>query len=109
MSIRIAINGYGRIGRGLHIQLLGCPDIEVVAINSGSNAESHAYLLKYDSLYGKLSNDVQAKDGSLYVDGKEIKVYQIRDPKDVDWTQNNVDIVIEATGHLQLMKMLLSI
>lgn len=99
MSIRIAINGYGRIGRGLHRQLLGCPDIEVVAINSGSNAESHAYLLKYDSLYGKLPNDVQAKDGSLYVDGKEIKVYQIRDPKDVDWTQNNVDIVIEATGH----------
>lgn len=99
MSIRIAINGYGRIGRGLHRQLLDCPDIEVVAINSGSNAESHKYLLKYDSLYGTLKNDIQAKDGNLYVDGKEIKVYQVRDPKDVDWAGNNVDIVIEATGH----------
>lgn len=99
MSIRIAINGYGRIGRGLHRQLLSCPDIEVVAINSGAAADSHAYLLKYDSLYGTLKNDIQAKDGNLYVDGKEIKVYQIRDPKDIGWAENNVDIVIEATGH----------
>lgn len=99
MSIRIAINGYGRIGRGLHRQLLSCPDIEIVAINSSAGADSHAYLLKYDSLYGTLPNDVEARDGNLYVDGKEIKVYQIRDPKDANWAQNNVDIVIEATGH----------
>lgn len=98
MAIRIAINGYGRIGRGLHRQILHEKDIEVVAINSGSTADSHAYLLKYDSLYGTLHEDVRAEGNDLLVNGKRIEVFQVRDPKDIDWKSHDVDIVIEATG-----------
>lgn len=98
MPIRIAINGYGRIGRGVHRQVIGSDDIEVVAINSGSDANSHAYLLKYDSLYGKCGADIKAEGNDLVVNGKKTAVYQIRDPKDVDWKKHKVDIVIESTG-----------
>lgn len=98
MSIRIAINGYGRIGRGLHRLLLDTDDVELVAINSGSAADSHAYLLKYDSLYGKCNADIKVKGDDLVVNGKKIAVYQVRDPKDVDWKKHKVDIVIESTG-----------
>lgn len=98
MSIRIAINGYGRIGRGLHRLILDTDDVELVAINSGSAADSHAYLLKYDSLYGKCNADIKVKGDDLVVNGKKIAVYQVRDPKDVDWKKHKVDIVIESTG-----------
>lgn len=98
MPIKIAINGYGRIGRGLHRLILDTDDVELVAINSGSDAESHAYLLKYDSLYGKCNANIEVKGKDLVVNGKKIAVYQIRDPKDVDWKKHKVDIVIEATG-----------
>ncbi len=100
MKIKIAINGYGRIGRGLHRKILesASEDIEIVAINSGSNAESHAYLLKYDSLYGKCDADIKVDGDDLVVNGKKIEVFQVRDPKDIDWKSHNVDIVIECTG-----------
>jgi len=104
MPIKVAINGYGRIGRGLHRLLIDCDDIELVAINSGSDAESHAYLLKYDSLYGKCNAKIEVKDDNLVVNGKKTAVYQIRDPKDVDWKKHKVDIVIEATGKFTDMK-----
>lgn len=104
MSIKIAINGYGRIGRGLHRLLVDCDDIELVAINSGSDAESHAYLLKYDSLYGKCNADISVEGKDLVVNGKKTAVYQIRDPKDVDWKKHKVDIVIEATGKFTEME-----
>ncbi|MFA5821246.1 MAG: glyceraldehyde 3-phosphate dehydrogenase NAD-binding domain-containing protein, partial [Candidatus Gracilibacteria bacterium] len=102
--IKIAINGYGRIGRGLHRQILGNKDIELVAINSRSDADSHAYLLKYDSLYGKCEADIKVANGNLVVDGKEIAVYQIKNPEDVDWKKHNVDIVIESTGNFTSME-----
>ncbi len=102
--IKIAINGYGRIGRGLHRQILGSKDIELVAINSRSDAESHAYLLKYDSLYGKCNADIKVVNGNLSVDGKEIAVYQIKNPEDVDWKKHDVDIVIESTGNFTSME-----
>lgn len=98
MTLRIAINGYGRIGRNLHRQLIGNPDIEVVAINSRAGSDSHAYLLKRDSLYGFLETDVQVKGQNLVVDGHEIKVLQIKNPEDIDWESLDVDLVIESTG-----------
>lgn len=104
MPIKIAINGYGRIGRGLHRLLVDCDDIELVAINSGSDAESHAYLLKYDSLYGKCNADISVDGKDLVVNGKRTAVYQIRDPKDVDWKKHKVDIVIESTGKFTEME-----
>lgn len=99
MKVRIAINGYGRVGRGLHRRILqGGDDIQVVAINSGSDAKSHAYLLKYDSLYGKCEADIKVEGDNLVVNGKKIEVFQIRDPKDINWKKHDIDIVIESTG-----------
>ncbi len=105
MAIKIAINGYGRIGRDLHRQVLETDDIEVVAINSRAEADSHAYLLKYDSLYGKCDADIQvdhrqggAGGKNLKINGKTVYVYQIKDPAELDWGKHDVDIVIESTG-----------
>lgn len=98
MPIRIAINGYGRIGRGLHRQLLETDDIEIVAINSRADAESHAYLLKYDSLYGKCHADIEVDGEDLKVNGKRVAVYQIQNPRDINWKAHDVDLVIESTG-----------
>lgn len=98
MPVRIAINGYGRIGRGLHRQVLDTKDIEVVAINSRATSDSHAYLLKYDSLYGKCDADVEVVGKDLKVNGKKLAVYQIKNPADLDWKKHNVDVVIESTG-----------
>lgn len=102
MTINIAINGYGRIGRDLHRQLIGHPEIHVKAINSRADAKSHALLLKYDSLYGTLSADVKAEvDGeksALLVNGKRTEVYQITDPEKLPWGELNIDVVIESTG-----------
>lgn len=103
MPIRVAINGYGRIGRGVHRQALESNDIEIVAINSRADAESHAYLLKYDSLYGKCLADIKAEGGNLVVNGKKVKVFQEADPRKVDWAGENVDVVIEATGKFTTM------
>ncbi len=104
MPIKIAINGYGRIGRGLHRKILDTDDIELVAINSGSTADSHAYLLKYDSLYGKCNADIKVNGNDLVVNGKKIAVYQVRDPKDINWKKHNVDVVIESTGKFTEMQ-----
>lgn len=97
--MRIAINGYGRIGRDLHRQLLNVDDIEVVAINSRSDAKSHAYLLKHDSLYGICMADIREEEGHLVVNGKKIRIFQVKNPEEIDWKSENVDVVIEATGN----------
>jgi glyceraldehyde 3-phosphate dehydrogenase len=98
MAIKIAINGYGRIGRDLHRQVLETDDIEVVAINSRAEVDSHAYLLRYDSLYGKCDADIQVDGKNLKINGKTVYVYQIKDPAELDWGKHDVDIVIESTG-----------
>jgi len=103
MPIKIAINGYGRIGRDLHRQLIGRDDVEVVAINSGSNAASHAYLLKHDSLYGTIDADIKVDGNDLVVNGKKTFVYQIKDPGDAPWAKHDVDIVVESTGRFTSM------
>lgn len=96
--VRIAINGYGRIGRDLHRQLLGHPDIEVVAINSRAGADSHAHLLKYDSIYGILDAKVEHGEGWMRVNEKEVKVLQTKNPEDLPWEELSIDVVIESTG-----------
>lgn len=98
MPIKIAINGYGRIGRDFHRQALETDDIEVVAINSRAEADSHVHLLKHDSLYGKCDADIQVDGENMKVNGKTVYVYQIKDPADLDWAKHDIDVVIESTG-----------
>ncbi len=100
--IRIAINGYGRIGRNVHRQFASSryeETVEVVAINASSDAEMRAYLLKYDSLHGRFAGDVHAQGESLIVNGKEVHVVKEKDPSKCPWKELNIDIVVEATGH----------
>ncbi len=96
--IKIAINGFGRIGRIFFRQAFGSADFDIVAINDLGSPENLAYLLKYDTAYGKYAKNVQAKDGSLVVDGKEIKVLSEKDPANLPWKELGIDIVIESTG-----------
>lgn len=98
--LRIAINGYGRIGRNVHRQFLQRfgKDVQVVAINASSDAEMRGYLLKYDSLHGRFPGDVATKGDDLLVNGKLVKVIRERDPARCPWKSLKVDIVIESTG-----------
>ncbi len=98
MAIKVAINGFGRIGRNVFKIGLNNPAIEFVAINDLTDAKTLAYLLKYDSVHGKFDGTVEAKDGAIVVNGKEIKILAVRDPKTLPWKELNVDVVIEATG-----------
>jgi glyceraldehyde 3-phosphate dehydrogenase len=98
MKIRVAINGYGRIGRDFHRQTLENEHIEVVAINSRAGAESHAHLLKYDSLYGRCQADIQVEGKDLIVNGKKITIKSEADISKIDWADLGVDVVIESTG-----------
>jgi len=95
---RVAINGFGRIGRTFFKMAINHPDFEVVAINDLGDIENLAYLLLYDTVYGQSSFDVQTKDGVLVVDGREIAFIQEREPAKLPWSEMNVDIVVEATG-----------
>jgi len=95
---RVAINGFGRIGRGFMRSVHGREGLEVVAINDLTSAENLAYLLKYDSVYGRAPFSVEAGDHALIVDGKTIPVIAERDPAKLPWKDMNIDIVIESTG-----------
>jgi len=95
---KVAINGFGRIGRTFFKMAMGNPDFEVVAINDLGDIENLAYLLKYDTAYGRGQYDVSVANGSLVVDGKEIAFLQERDPKALPWGKLGVDVVVEATG-----------
>lgn len=98
MAIRVAINGFGRIGRNFFRTCRGNNDIEIVGINDLTDAKTLAHLLKYDSVHGIFAADVAAGDGSIIVDGKEIKVSAERAPENLPWKALNVDMVIESTG-----------
>ncbi len=98
MATKIAINGFGRIGRAFMRVAEGRDDMEVVAINDLGNAENLAYLLKYDSVYGKASFPVEGAEHSLVVNGKQIPVYAEADPSKLPWGKLGVDVVIESTG-----------
>jgi glyceraldehyde 3-phosphate dehydrogenase len=98
MAIRIGINGFGRIGRNVLRASLGDPSLEFVAINDLTDARTLAHLLTYDSIHGKLSATVEAKEDQLLVDGRAIKILAQKDPKDLPWRELGVDYVIESTG-----------
>ncbi|MFA6458148.1 MAG: type I glyceraldehyde-3-phosphate dehydrogenase [Patescibacteria group bacterium] len=98
--IRVAINGYGRIGRCFHRQALGDAAIEIVAVNSRADAAMHAHLLKYDSIYGKCAAEISAEKNLFKVNGAEIAVLAGDPGKDFSWQDFAVDVVIEATGRL---------
>ena len=96
--IKIAINGFGRIGRLVFRASLLNTNIEVVAINDLVDAEYLAYLLKYDSVHGKLDVEVSRDSNYINVDGKQIVVKNEKDPSKLNWSENNIDFVVEATG-----------
>ena len=95
---RIAINGFGRIGRIFFRQAFGRPDLEIVAVNDLGSAENLAYLLKHDSVYREYGRTVVAKKDALVVDGQTIPVFSFKELTDLPWKQLVVDIVVEATG-----------
>jgi glyceraldehyde 3-phosphate dehydrogenase len=95
---RVAINGFGRIGRAFMRQAHGRPELEVVAINDLGSLENLAYLLKYDTVYHRAPFLVEAKEGKLVVDGKEIAFVQEKDPANLPWKDLDIDVVIESTG-----------
>lgn len=98
--VKVGINGFGRIGRNVFKSLVDqyAKDIEVVAINDLTDPKTLAHLLKYDTLYGKFNGTVEATENSIIVNGKEIRIFAERDPKNIPWGLQGVDIVIESTG-----------
>jgi glyceraldehyde 3-phosphate dehydrogenase len=99
MAVRVAINGFGRIGRLTFRILMSRPDeFEVVAVNDLTDNRTLAMLLKYDSIHGRYNGDVQYDDQHLIVDGKKILALEERDPAQLPWAKNNVDVVVESTG-----------
>ncbi len=97
-NIRVAINGLGRIGRAALKQLLDNPSVEIVAINEIVPPENLAYLLSFDSVYGRYEKKVEFGESSLSIEGKEIPVLQEKDPADLPWKDMEVDLVYECTG-----------
>jgi glyceraldehyde 3-phosphate dehydrogenase len=98
MSIKIGINGFGRIGRMVFRAAMQHPDVEVVAINDLTDAATMAHLLTYDSVHAKLDVAVKAKEGAIEVDGKTIAYTAIKDPEKLPWKEYGVDIACECTG-----------
>ena len=98
MSIKIGINGFGRIGRMVLRASLKHPDVEVVAINDLTDSETMAYLLKYDSVHGQLNMNVKAQKDSIEIDGKSITIRSVKDPEKIGWSDLGVDIAAECTG-----------
>ncbi|MEJ4044430.1 MULTISPECIES: glyceraldehyde-3-phosphate dehydrogenase [unclassified Erwinia] len=98
MTIKVGINGFGRIGRIVFRAAQERSDVEIVAINDLLDAEYMAYMLKYDSTHGRFDGTVEVKDGQLVVNGKTIRVTAERDPANLKWDEVGVDVVAEATG-----------
>ncbi len=97
-TIRVAINGFGRIGRLVYRVLRARPQYEVVAINDLASAETLAHLLKYDSVHGRYPGRVSTHDGSLVVDGQRTTTFAERSPSQLPWAKLGIDVVVEATG-----------
>ena len=98
MTIKIGINGFGRIGRFVFRAACERADVEVVAINDLIDVDYMAYMLKYDSTHGRFNGTVEVKDGNLIVNGTTVRVTAERNPADLKWDQAGVDVVAEATG-----------
>ena len=99
MAVKVAINGFGRIGRNVFRAALNDSDIEIVAVNDLTDPETLAHLLKYDSVHGTFDAKVEAADNAIRINGKELKVYAEKDPAKLPWKELGVKVVIESTGH----------
>jgi len=98
MAIKVAINGFGRIGRNVVRAALGNPSLEFVAVNDLTDTKTLAHLLKYDSVLGPIPQTVKAEEDAIVVDGKKIKVFAQKDPALLDWSSFGAQIVVESTG-----------
>lgn len=98
MSVKVAINGFGRIGRNVFRAALGDPAIEVVAVNDITDANTLAHLLKYDSILGNLRNRITSTDECIHVDDRAIRVFKVKELDKVDWPSVGAEIVVESSG-----------
>ena len=98
MSVKVGINGFGRIGRNIYRATFGDPSIEIVAVNDITDAKTLAHLLKYDSILGNLPYKVTHTDDTISVDGNGFKVFKTKEPTDLDWTSVGAAVVVESTG-----------
>jgi len=97
-TVRVAINGFGRIGRLVYRQIYKMEGIDVVAVNDLTSPKVLAHLLKYDSAQGRFDQDVKSTENSIVVNGDDIKIYAQKDPAQIPWKDHNVDVVLECTG-----------
>jgi glyceraldehyde 3-phosphate dehydrogenase len=98
LTVKVGINGFGRIGRGFFRAALTKPDLEIVAINDLTSPDTLAHLLKYDTVMGRFEGKIEAGEGSMTVNGKKMVVMSDRDPGNLPWSSHGADIVIESTG-----------
>ncbi len=98
MAVKVAINGFGRIGRNVFRAQLGNPEIDIVGINDITNTKTLAHLLKYDSVLGNLDAEVSATEDGLIVDGNGFRIFSERDPAQIPWDSVGAEIVVESTG-----------
>src|ERR1700738_2422004 len=99
MPVKVAINGFGRIGRNIVRAGLHRNDIEFVAVNDLTDTKTLAHLIKYDSVLGRIDADIKAEADAISIGGKRLKVFAIKDPGELDWTSVGAQIVVESTGH----------
>src|SRR5262245_16836792 len=98
MTVKVGINGFGRIGRNLLRCSIDNREIEFVAVNDLTEPAVLAHLLKYDSVLGRFTGSVEVKDGNLVVDGRTIRVFKERDPNNIPWSDLGAQVVVESTG-----------
>src|SRR4051812_28485089 len=97
-TVKVAINGFGRIGRLVFRQIYNMEGIDVVAINDLTSPKVLAHLLKYDTAQGRFGQDVKSTENSIIVNNEEIKIYAQKDPAQIPWGEHKVDVVLECTG-----------
>ena len=97
-TVKVAINGFGRIGRLVYRQIFKMEGIDVVAINDLTSPKVLAHLLKYDSAQGRFEQEVKSTDNSIIVNGHEVKIYAQKNPAEIPWRDHGVDVVLECTG-----------
>jgi glyceraldehyde 3-phosphate dehydrogenase len=97
-TVKVAINGFGRIGRLVYRQIYNMKGIDIVAINDLTSPKVLAHLLKYDTAQSRFDAEVSATDSSIVVNGDEVKIYAQKDPAQIPWGAHQVDVVLECTG-----------
>src|SRR3989344_1020435 len=97
-TTKVAINGFGRIGRSFFRAAYGMPEFDIVAVNDLTDTKTLAYLLKYDSVYGRYPKDVSHGVDSLLIEGKSVRVFAEKDPANLPWRDLDIDVVVESTG-----------